>query len=115
MTKDLSMIYILAGFITFLFIVQVLSVVKLMTVAKQMNSLLFEMRILFKKSGLFYNKEKNQVIHFDNCQYCKNRISFVQITDAPDGDQFYYRCKIKNIEVHLADSCEHFERDHSIA
>jgi len=108
-------IYVLTGIVVVLFVIQILTVGKLFSVVRQMNSLLFEIRILFKSTGVYYVKEKKKVIHIDHCQYCKYRMSFIQVTNEMQNDQFYYRCKLKNVEISLSDSCEKFERDHSVA
>ena len=109
------LIYVLIGIVVLLFVIQVLTVGKLFSVVRQMNSLLFEIRILFKSTGVYYVKEKKKVLNINNCQYCKYRMSFIQVTSDIQNDQFYYRCKLRNIEITLSDSCENFKRDHTIA
>jgi hypothetical protein len=77
-----------------------------------MNKLLFEVRLLFKHSGIFYQPQKNKIIKSNSCQHCIHRISFIQITDEETRDNFYYKCKKHDIEIDLSDSCTQFERDY---
>jgi hypothetical protein len=95
-----------------LFAIQVVTFFKIVTIIKQMNKLLLEVRLLFKHSGIFFQPKKNKVIKSNSCQYCKHRISFIQITDEENKDNFYYKCKKHDIEISLSDSCAQFQRDY---
>jgi hypothetical protein len=77
-----------------------------------MNKLLFEVRLLFKNSGIFYQPQKEKVIKSNSCQFCQHRISFIQLTDETKHDNFYYKCSKNNIEITLADTCSSFVRDY---
>ena len=46
----------------------------------------------------------------NNCQHCKYRLSYIHISDNSEED-FYYRCKIRNAEVSLKDTCDRFKED----
>ena len=94
-----------------LFLIQVVTFIKVVSIVKQMNKLLFEVRILFKHSGLFFQPERNQVVKSNSCQYCKFRMSFIQLSNENSEDNFYYKCKKHEIEINLSDSCAQFERD----
>jgi len=95
-----------------LFVIQMVTFVKIVAIIKQMNKLLFEVRILFKHSGIFFQPQKNNVIKSNSCQYCKYRMSFIQLTDDEGKDNFYYKCKKHDIEILLSDSCAQFQRDY---
>jgi hypothetical protein len=95
-----------------LFTIQVVTFLKIVVIIKQMNKLLFEVRILFKHSGIFFQPKKNNVIKSNSCQYCKYRMSFIQITDEENRDNFYYKCKKHDVEISLSDSCTQFQRDY---
>lgn len=94
-----------------LFAIQVITFFKIVSIIKQMNKLLFEVRLLFKHSGIFYQPQKNSVIKSNSCQYCKYRMSFIQLSDEEEKDNFYYKCKKHEIEISLSDSCAQFQRD----
>ena len=110
--KIFNMTDILLAAIFILFAVQVITILKVVNIIKQLNKLLFEVRVLFKHSGIFYQPQKNKVVKFNSCQYCKFRMSFIQITEEENKDNFYYKCKKHDIEIELTDSCKQFERDY---
>ena len=78
-----------------LFIIQVITFIKLVTIMRQMNL-----------------PQNNNVIKSNSCQYCKYRMSFVQLSDEKEQDNFYYKCKMHDIDISLSDSCEQFHRDY---
>jgi len=98
--------------ILILFAIQLVTFFKIVTIIRQMNKLLLEVRLLFKHSGIFFKPKKNKVVHSNSCQYCKYRMSFIQITDEENRDNFYYKCKNHDIEISLSDSCAQFQRDY---
>jgi len=95
-----------------LFAIQVVTFVKIVAILRQMNKLLFEVRILFKHSGIFFLLQKNNIIKSNSCQYCKFRMSYIQLTEEEKKDNFYYKCKKHDIEISLSDSCAQFHRDY---
>jgi len=95
-----------------LFAIQLVTFLKIVAIIKQMNKLLFEVRLLFKHSGIFFQPKKNKIIKTSSCQYCKHRMSFIQLTDEDSKDNFYYKCKKHDIEISLSDSCAQFQRDY---
>jgi hypothetical protein len=107
-----NMTDILLAAIFVLFVVQVITILKVINIIKQLNWLLFEVRMLFKHSGIFYQPQKNKVVKFNSCQYCKFRMSFIQITDEENKDNFYYKCIKHDVGIELTDSCKQFERDY---
>ena len=96
-----------------LFFIQILTFLKLIQIIKQINKFLFEFRILLKR-GAFSYKKFNSLFYKNTCQYCKHRMSFIQISEDDITDNFYYKCRKKDIEIALADTCNKFERDYSI-
>ena len=84
-----------------LFIIQVITFFKIVSIIRHMNKLLLEVRLLFRHSGIFFKPQKNNVIKSNSCQYCKSRMSFIQITDEENKDNFYYKCKNYDIEISL--------------
>jgi hypothetical protein len=103
--------YLLIAFLI-LFGIQAVTFFKIISILRQMNKLLFEVRLLFKHSGIFFQAQKNKVIKSNSCQYCKYRRSFIQLTDEESKDNFYYKCKKHDIEISLSDSCAQFQRDY---
>jgi len=103
---------ILLIFLLILFAAQIVTFYKVFLIVKQMNKLLFEVRLLFKHSGLFYEPQKDKITKSNSCQHCMYRISYIELTEEQNRDNFYYKCKKHNIEVFLTDSCSHFQRDY---
>jgi len=95
-----------------LFAIQVFTFFKIVSIIRQMNKLLFEVRLLFKHSGIFFQPQKNSVIKSNSCQYCKHRMSFIQLSEEESRDNFYYKCKKHDTEISLSDSCAQFQRDY---
>lgn len=106
----IEMIFLLIG-LSLLILIQILVFFRISNLIKYTNKLLFEVRILFKNSGIFFQPKPKSVFTYNTCQYCKNRLSFIQVLDDSATDNFYYKCKKRNMEVALSDSCEHFDRD----
>jgi len=94
-----------------LVIAQFYIIVKLVNSLRGTNKLLMELRLIFKKSGIYFEPGRKQVVADNSCQYCRFRISYIQITDDSGSDAFYYRCSKRNLEIRLADSCDGFQRD----
>jgi hypothetical protein len=101
---------LILGFVALL-VIQIFTFLKIFKIVKHLNKLLFEVRILFKQSGIFYQPQKNAVFKDKSCQYCKYRISFIQLDDEEVRDNFYYRCKKHDIEIGLSDTCQQFDRE----
>jgi hypothetical protein len=44
------------------------------------------------------------------CQNCKFRISFIHMSEnEAEVEDFYYKCRLRNVEIDLKDSCQQFE------
>jgi hypothetical protein len=96
-----------------LFTIQLLTFFKIVTIIQQINKLLLEVKLLLGNGGIFLQPKKNTIIQSNSCQYCKYRISYIQITNEENKDNFYYKCKNHDIEISLSDSCAQFQRDYS--
>lgn len=54
----------------------------------------------------------NQEILPQTCQFCRFRLSYIQMGEEKnDSEDFYYKCRLRNIPITLDDSCQHFEVD----
>jgi len=104
--------YLLLLILIFLALLQIFSFSKLIQTIKQLTKMLLEIRLLFKKSGIHYDQHINRIIEYKSCQFCRHRMSFIQSGDEEDTEEFYYRCKQRNIEITLHDHCEYFDRDY---
>lgn len=102
--------FLLATFII-LFIVQLFVLYRIFAITNQFTRLLLEIRLLFKHVGISYEPRTKKISDQKICQYCKFRLSFIKMSDNDAADDFYYKCRKKNLEVHLNDSCKYFEWD----
>jgi hypothetical protein len=96
-----------------LFIIQLIFFSKLVSLVKRLNKFLFEIRIYFKNSGIFYNSHEHSIIRSNTCQYCNHRMSYINISQDIATENFYYKCRLQSIDILLSDSCSQFERDYS--
>jgi hypothetical protein len=99
---------------TVIIIIQLIYFSKLIAITKRLNKFLLEVRLYFKNSGLFYNVHDQSIMRSNTCQYCKHRMSYINISNEDDFENFYYRCKKQNIDILLSDSCSHFDRDYNL-
>ena len=94
-----------------LMIVQAVVIIKLLQTLKSTNRMLGEVHEIFRRLGIHYEPVGKRFITEKCCQYCKNRVTYIQITNEPGEDTFYYRCRKRNMEIRLGDTCDIFERD----
>jgi hypothetical protein len=106
-----TLTYLLLLILISLSLIQIFSFSKLIQTIRQMTQMLLELRLIFRKSGIYYDQHTHRIIAHKSCQYCRHRMSYIKTTDDEDNEGFYYRCKQRNIEITLDDSCEHFDRD----
>ena len=104
---------ILIGFVLF-FIVQVVILTRIVFVIRRFTKILFEIRIIFKHAGLSYEPNMNLVIKDDICEHCKFRMPYIEMSGEASLDNFYYKCKKRNIEIELSDTCKFFKRDYQL-
>jgi len=104
---------ILIGFVIF-FIVQIVILTRIMFVIRRFSKILFEIRLLFKHSGLSYNSKINVVVKEDICEHCKFRMPYIEMSGEASLDNFYYKCKKRNVEIDLSDTCKFFKRDYQL-
>lgn len=46
------------------------------------------------------------------CQFCKHRMSFIHMGEKEsNSEDFYYKCRLRNVDITLRDSCDLFEAE----
>jgi len=105
------MLEIILAVVTCLAIAQLVVIIKLITTLKATNRLLVEVRLIFRRAGIYFEPDRKKFIAERSCQYCKYRVTYIQITDEQGSDAFYYRCRKRNLEIRLGDTCDAFQRD----
>jgi hypothetical protein len=89
--------------------VQVFALLKVRRIINHLNYLLYEVRLIKRK----FNLKSGSGIKTAHCQFCKFRQSYIKAYSDSTDDDFYYRCKLHDIEVTLNHSCKQFEPDPS--
>jgi hypothetical protein len=105
------MLELILVIISGLTIAQFFVILKLFRSLKTTNRLLTEVRLIFRRAGIYFEPVKKKYIAERSCQFCKYRVTYIQITDDPGSDAFYYRCRKRNLDIRLGDTCDAFERD----
>ncbi len=95
---------LLIAFVLLLF-VQIFALVRIRQMLLRLRSMLRIISPILQRQVEIQNTRR---INMRICQFCKFRQTFIKATSHGEDD-FYYRCKIKNKEVDLTDSCSHFE------
>ncbi len=106
-----AFIYLLLIILLSLAMIQIFSFTRLIQTIRQMTKMLQEIRLIFKKSGIYYDQHAQRLIAHKSCQFCRHRISYIKTNDEEENEGFYYRCRQRNVEIMLHDSCEYFDRD----
>lgn len=104
---DFFLLLIAAFFV--LLVVQVFALLKVRRIINHLNYLLYEIRLLKRKIHLKPGSPGSA----QHCQFCKFRQSFIKAYSDSVEDDFYYRCKLHNIEITLNHHCKQFELDPS--
>jgi len=101
----LDLLTILLGAFVILLIVQIVALVRIRQIIVRLRSMLRIIAPILQRHSDIQNARK---VNMRICQFCKYRQAFIKAT--PHGeDDFYYLCKVKNKEVDLTDSCQHFQ------
>ena len=94
-----------------LFIIQLFVFYKIVMIVRQFTRLLLEVRLLFRHAGISYEHNTKKIVDLKTCQFCKYRLPYIKISENDTVDDFYHKCKKKDIEINLNDTCNLFERD----
>jgi len=106
-----TLLYLLLLALICLVVVQIFSFTKFIQTMRQLTRMLMEIRLVFRKSGIYYDQHAQRIMAHKSCQFCRHRVSYIKTTDEEENEGFYYRCRQRDVEVMLQDSCEHFDRD----
>jgi hypothetical protein len=67
---------------------------------------------LFFRAGTSSVKVLPQDTFPKTCQFCKYRLSYIHMGDKEgEVEDFYYKCRLRNIEITLNDSCDRYENE----
>jgi hypothetical protein len=95
-----------------LFIMQVFILIKIRSLLQNISNYAETISKFFFKFGLFSTKSE---LEPKTCQFCKFRLSYIHMgKNEGEVEDFYYKCKLHNVEVRLNDTCDRFESDRII-
>ncbi len=87
-----------------LLIVQIVALIRLRFMIKQFRKLLDNFNWVVANVPLPVLKKRN-------CRHCKFRQTFIKTTSTGEQDDFYYRCKLHDINIALNQYCPDFNYD----
>ncbi|MGD9898943.1 MAG: hypothetical protein AB7T22_07415 [Calditrichaceae bacterium] len=106
----MNTLFYLVVIVAVLFVIQVIALLRMRRIITQLNQLLRSMGVL-QKRGL----KTNTAVVPKNCNNCKFRQAFIRVNQSyASEDEFYYRCKIHQMEVALNHCCDKFEPDPAV-
>lgn len=105
-------ISILACSVLVLFIFQILLLFRIRKILQQVSFYIESISRFFYRVGIASTAQKKHPAIPQTCQFCKHRLSFIHMSEQKgEVEDFYYKCQLRNIEVHLDETCEQFEKD----
>ncbi len=102
---DLFSVLLVAFFI--LLIIQIIALIRIRMIIIRLRSIMNVVTPILQKAQFVHRANK---INTHTCQFCKYRQAYIKTTASGEED-FYYRCKLNNRDIHLNDSCTFFEVD----
>lgn len=105
-------LWILFAIVLSLFVFQVVVLLKIRNMLQQISFYIESISRFFYRVGLSsLVKDKKQSIP-RTCQFCKNRLSFIHMSEIKgEVEDFYYKCQLRNTEIKLDDTCEQFDKE----
>ncbi len=106
----ISGIFILS--LIFLVIFQFILLVRIRRLLDNVSRYTENLSKLFYRAGTSSVKLLEGDAFPKTCQFCRYRLSYIHMGDKDsEVEDFYYKCRLRNIEVTLNDSCDRYEKD----
>lgn len=103
---------VLVGSIICLFVVQIIILLRIKNVLQQISIYIESVSRFFFRLGMKQTQSAVKKTIPQTCQFCKHRLSFIHMSENKgEVEDFYYKCRLRNIEVQLNDTCEKFIKD----
>ena len=91
-------------------VVQLLLLLRIRQVLKNMSYYMETLSKFFYRFGGSAATGTQNDVALRTCQYCKYRMSFIHMGEKEkNSEDFYYKCRLRNVDITLKDTCEHFE------
>jgi hypothetical protein len=113
-----NLVYYLVVLMVVMVVAQVYVLLRIRTilhaVAMNFDSILHFLRKYMQSSPPKEMSAQKMISAQHTCQFCKHRLAYINTSQTNESEgSFYYRCGLRNINITLADSCVHFEKDMS--
>jgi len=103
---------ILVGAIISLFVFQIIVILRIKKTLHQISFYLENILRFFYHVGFKPNATSLKTENPKTCQFCKHRLSFIHMSENKgEVEDFYYKCKLRNIEIQLNETCEKYSKD----
>lgn len=87
----------------------------LVRIRKVLKNMAYYIEILSRFFYRFGNSESHPSPNTSadrTCQFCKFRMSFIHMGEKEShSEDFYYKCRLRNVDINLKDSCDLFEAE----
>jgi len=95
-----------------LFISQLYYLLKIKKILNQLTRYSDYYLKIFSRTGNPAQFSANQNRIPQTCQFCKYRMSYIQMGgDENSPEDFYYKCRLNNISIKLNDYCNRYESE----
>lgn len=93
-----------------IFLFQLLVILRIKKILQQISFYIESISRFFYRVGISSSLKSKSEIVPKICQNCKYRLSFIHMSEnEAEVEDFYYKCRLRNVEIVLKDSCEQFE------
>jgi hypothetical protein len=99
--------FILLISVVVLLVVQIISLIRVRFLIRDLRKLLKGLGLLF---GVSSQAQSTSGLK-KNCKNCKFRKSFVDIRESAEPGKFYYRCALDEKPINLEYSCKRFQAE----
>jgi hypothetical protein len=91
-------------------IVQLLLLLRIRKVLKNISYYMEILSKFFYRFGGSGTTITQDEVALRTCQYCKHRMAFIHMGEKEkNSEDFYYKCRLRNVDITLKDTCDHFE------
>ncbi|MEJ2049015.1 MAG: hypothetical protein P8Y60_04090 [Calditrichota bacterium] len=93
-----------------IFLFQLFIILRIKKILLQISFYIESISRFFYRVGISSSLRAKTEVGPKTCQYCKYRMSFIHMSEnEAEVEDFYYKCRLRNVEIDLKDSCQQFE------
>ena len=108
-----NMMYILLGFVAIVLLAQTHILLRIRNVLQAVSMNFDSLLYCTRKMAETNTVQKSPAARSQKaCQFCKHRLAYINTGErGVTGEDMYYHCGLRNVQVQLNDSCQQFEAD----